>query len=54
MLKKLIKEWWPKLQCRLFGHKRGQRANDMALETGKTWYRCPRCQATWKRRAKSA
>lgn len=42
-----------KLKCFLFGHKRGKRADDMPLEPGRIWYRCPRCPATWARKVKA-
>jgi hypothetical protein len=38
--------------CKVLGHKRGKRAGDMPLEAGRIWYRCPRCGATWLRKAK--
>ena len=41
-----------KLICRFKGHKRGKRADDMPLEEGKLWYRCPRCGAQWLRKVK--
>lgn len=45
-----------KLLCWLWGHKRGKRDNSFvfAIEHNEQGYRCPRCGATWTRKARKA
>lgn len=49
-----------KLLCRLFGHKRGRampRGTEPQVAVDKPtpgkWFQCPRCSATWFRKAKA-
>lgn len=45
-----------RLYCKLFGHRRGIRIERPETETmvGLFSYRCPRCGASWSRKAKPA
>lgn len=43
------------LICKVKGkHRRGVRADDMPVEPGAIWYRCPRCGSTWNRKMRHA
>lgn len=42
-----------KLKCWWKGHKRGKRDTDKPVIDGHIPFRCPRCKATWTRKAKA-
>lgn len=53
MLKRLI----GRIQCRLFGHRRGRYVvggSEAEYNGLVRCYRCPRCGATWERKIKAA
>lgn len=52
----MIADLIARLKCWRYGHKRGKRVGQATSSNGKTFndFQCPRCTATWTRKAKVA
>lgn len=51
----MMRRLWGKIQCRLFGHRRGKLTGQVFEAATNIWhkaYYCQRCGATWHRQVK--